>query len=311
MKSFYLLTLAAALTIQTHIAKAIPIAELESIAASGNATAQFQLGRAYYRGDGVPADKTKAQEWISKSAEQGNPDAITSMGFFYSQGIVVEKDEAKAVEWFRKGAESGSVQSQLNLGIMLRQAKSIPLDNTESLLWLEKAATSGDPDAVRTYGQFLFLGDSLMLPDRKKAFPFVLKYAQESGDASFHNMVGVAYRDGAAPELNIEKAKEWFRKAALQNDPKGQSNLGHILGVDSPSSPDRKEALKWIIIAKENGEATATKTYNELLRTFPPDLLALAEKEANKFLLLAHAQSSKPIASPEENRPSNDAIPHK
>jgi len=77
--------------------------------------------------------------------------------------------------------------------------------------------------------------------------------------------------------------------------------------VDSPSSPDRKEALKWIIIAKENGEATATKTYKELLTTFPPALLALAEREANKFLLFARAQSSKQEASPEEKQPTSDA----
>ena len=219
-----------------------PLAPLEAAAASGNATAQFQLGRAYFRGEGVPADNAKAIEWISQSAEKGNPDALTSLGFFYSQGVVFEKDESKAIEWFRKGAAAGSVQSQLNLGLLLRQAKSLPLDNTESLRWLEKAASSGDPVAVRTYGQVLFLGDALMLPDRKKAFPLVLQ-AAEAGDPSSQNMIGVAYRDGNGVEMNSEKAKDWFLKAALQNEPKAQANLGHILGVDSPTNLDRKEAL--------------------------------------------------------------------
>jgi hypothetical protein len=284
------------------------LATLEAAAASGNATAQFQLGRAYFRGEGMPFDNAKAIEWISQSAEKGNPDALTSLGFFYSQGVVFEKDEAKAIEWFRKGAAAGSVQSQLNLGLMLRQAKTITCNNTESLDWLEKAASSGDSVAVRTYGQVLFLGDAHMLPDRNKAFPYILKAAEE-GDPSSQNMIGVAYREGNGTEMNSEKAKEWFLKAALQNDPKAQANLGHILGVDSPTNPDRKEALKWLLIAKDNGEATSIKTYKELMHTFPPVLLATAQKEANKFLMLQRAKASKP-ASPlpagQEKQPIKD-----
>jgi TPR repeat protein len=312
MKSIRLLTVAATVTVTSLFAETTPPSELQISAASGNATAQFELGRAYFRGDGLPNDKSKAHEWLLKSAEQGNPDAITTMGYFYSTGIVLEKDEAKAVEWFRKGADAGSAKSLLNLGLMLRQAKTIPLDNNESLKWLELAAATDDPDAVRTYGQLLFLGDSLIMPDRKKAFPFVLKSA-EAGDAASQNMVGVAYRDGDGTEKNHEKAKEWFLKAALQNDPKAQSNLGHILGVDSPASPDRKEALKWLLIAKDNGEITAIKTYKELMTTFPPALLALTQKEANKFLLVARAKSSKPRdtteSKTEETRPANEANP--
>ena len=276
------------------------LATLEAAAASGNATAQFQLGRAYFRGEGVPADNAKAIEWISQSAEKGNPDALTSLGFFYSQGVVFEKDESKAIEWFRKGSAAGSVQSQLNLGLMLRQAKTITCNNTESLEWLEKAASSGDSVAVRTYGQVLFLGDAHMLPDRNKAFPYILKAAEE-GDPSSQNMIGVAYRDGNGTKMNSEKAKEWFLKAALQNDPKAQANLGHILGVGSPTNPDRKEALKWLLIAKDNGEATSTKTYKELMHTFPPVLLAAAQKEANKFLLKARSKSPEPEASPTDS----------
>lgn len=285
-----------------------PLALLEAAAASGNATAQFQLGRAYFRGEGVPADNAKAIEWISQSAEKGNPDALTSLGFFYSQGVVFEKDEAKAIEWFRKGAAAGSVQSQLNLGLMLRQAKTITCNNTESLEWLEKAASSGDSVAVRTYGQVLFLGDTHMMPDRNKAFPYILK-AAEAGDPCSQNMIGVAYRDGNGVEMNSEKAKDWFLKAALQNDPKAQANLGHILGVDSSTNPNRKEALKWLLIAKDNGEATSNKTYKELMHTFPPALLAATQKEANKFLMLQRAKTSKPAAffpAAQEKQPSTD-----
>ena len=294
---------------QLHAGDPAPaISDMKAAASSGNATAQFQLGRAYFRGDGVAADKAKAHEWILKSAEQGNPDAITSMGYFYSQGVVLEKDEAKAIEWFRKGSEAGSPKSQMNLGLMLRQGKTITRNHTESMDWLEKAASAGDSDAIRTLGHLYFLGESLMMPDRKKAFPLVLQSA-EAGNPASQNMVGVACRDGKGTNKDMAKAKDWFLKAALQNDPKAQSNLGHIMGVDSPSSPNREEGLKWLLIAKDNGEITAIKTYKELMTTFPPALLAASQKEANEFLLNARSKSPEPKASPtdstESKKPAN------
>lgn len=121
------------------------------------------------------------------------------------------------------------------------------------------------------------------------------------------NMLGVAYREGHTGSIDKDQAKEWFRKASQLGEVKAQSNLAHILGVESPSSPDRKEALKWLLIAKEQGEATSTKTYKELFPTFPPALLAAAQKEANKYLLFARSKSSKPAATPLEKQPAIEA----
>jgi TPR repeat protein len=146
------------------------------------------------------------------------------------------------------------------------------------------------------------------MPAPSKSIPYLTK-AAEAGDPTSMNMLGVAYREGHTGSIDKDQAKEWFRKAAQLGEVKAQSNLGHILGVESPASPDRKEALKWLLIAKEQGEATSTKTYKEILHTFPPALLAAAQKEANKFLIFARGKSSKPAASPEQKQPANGANP--
>ena len=288
---------AIALMLQPLFAEPTPPADLEAAATSGNATAQFELGRSYFRGSGVPKDNEKALDWIRRAADQGQPDAIVSMGYFYSQGMVLEKNEAKAIEWFRKGADAGSPVSQLNLGLMLRQAKTLDRQHEESMKWLLQAADSGNPDAVRTLGQLYFLGDALLMPDPKKSIPY-LTQAAEAGDPVSQNMLGVAYREGYTGSVDREKAKEWFEKAAVLGEVKAQSNLAHILGVESPASPDRKEAVKWLLIAKDQSEATSTKTYKEIISTIPPVLLAAAQKEANKFLLLARAKAHKAKATP-------------
>jgi TPR repeat protein len=268
---------------------------LQKAAKEGDAAAQFQLGRAYYRGNGVERDPQKALELIRKAADAGNPDAIDSMGFFYANGEIVQLDENQAVEWFRRGAEAGSARSKLNLGLLLRQGKTVQPSAAESLKLMEEAAAAGLPEAKSYLGQLYFNGDRHMKSDFAKAYPLV-KEAAEAGDPACQNIMGVFCRDGLGVRQDFnepqarEEAAAWFRKAAMKNNVKAQSNLAHLLGIGSPGCEDPEEALKWLIIAKDQGEITAKKTYEELFKTLPSALLVAARLEANRFSILEHAE---------------------
>ena len=242
----------------------------------------------------MPKDEKKAFEWTKKSAEQENADAMTNLGFFHAQGIGVEMSEAKAVEWFRKGAEAGSSKSQLNLGLMLRQGKSIERNHEESIEWLDKAAASGDPDAVATVGQLYFLGDALMMPDSDKAFPLLLK-AAEAGNPVCQNKIGLICREGIGPEArhkDRDQALQWFRRAAEQGDAKGQSNLAHLMKVESPAAEDRQEALMWLYMAADQGEPLANKTLKEISLSIPPDLAGRARGDVARQLIINAARGA-------------------
>lgn len=272
---------------------------LTARAEAGDATAQFQLGRAYYRGTDTPKDEKAALAWIEKSAAQGNVDAITSMGFFHAQGIGVEKSEAKAIEWFRKGAEKGSATCKLNLGLLLRQGKTIQTSSDESLRLMHEAADAGSVEAQSYLGQLYFMGDRYLKPDYAKAKPYALK-AAEAGDPAAQNIIGILSRDGIGPSAEGQDpaaAEKWFRQAAEQNEVKAQANLAHLMGVASPGSTNRVEALKWLLLAKDREEPTAEKTYNEISPTLPPDL----EREARALAARFHfKQAAKMRAQREE-----------
>lgn len=262
------------------------LADLEDKAARGDAGAQFQLGRAYHRGDGVTKNEKAAFAWMEKSAAQGNIDAITGMGFFHARGLGTEKDEAKAAGWFRRGAEKGSATCKLNLGLLLRQAKTIQASSDESLRLMHEAADAGLVEAQSYLGQLYFMGDRFLKPDYAKAKPFALK-AAAAGDAASQNIMGILSRDGVGPSAEGQdraQAEAWFRKAAEQNEVKAQSNLAHLMGVASPGSTNRVEALKWLLLAKDREEPTAEKTYNEISPTLPPDM----EKEARALAARFH-----------------------
>jgi hypothetical protein len=274
---------------------------LQKQAEAGDAAAQFQLGRLYFRGEGVAKDEKAALAWIEKSAAQGNTDAITSMGYFYSKGAGVPKDEKKAVEWFRRGAEAGSATCKLNLGLLLRQGETIQLSNDESLRLMHEAAMSGSAEANSYLGRLYFMGDRLLKPDYAKARPYALK-AAEAGDSESQNIMGLLCRDGVASDAggkDIAEAERWFRRAAEQDNVKAMANLAHLMGVASLQSANRVEALKWLLIAKDRNEPTATKTYDEIAPTISPELEQEARSKATIFML-QQAAVRKAEASPKE-----------
>lgn len=298
MKVLFALVLTACAAVAAPAASdpsgAPDIAALQKSAKEGDAVAQFQLGRAYYRGSGVEKDPNKALELIRKAADAGHPDAIDSMGFFYANGEIVKMDENEAVQWFRRGVTAGSARSKLNLGLLLRQGKTVQPVPVESIKLMEEAAAAGLPEAKSYVGQLYFNGDRLQKPDRHKAYPYV-KEAAEAGDPACQNLMGVFHRDGLGVVEDFgpasKEAMEWFRKAAMKNDVKAQSNLAHIMGVGSPACENPQEALKWLIIAKDRGEITAVKTYEELFKTVPSAVLVAARLEANRFSMLKQAEA--------------------
>jgi hypothetical protein len=73
-------------------------------AEAGDAKAQFEVGSAYFKGEGTTKDYAKAYEWFSKSAKQGNPLGIYNFGSCYIHGIGVPIDDNKGIELIRKAA---------------------------------------------------------------------------------------------------------------------------------------------------------------------------------------------------------------
>jgi len=53
--------------------------------------------------------------WYRKAAEHGDAKAQYNLGIAYAKGEGIAKDEAQAVEWFRKAAEQGDSDAQANL----------------------------------------------------------------------------------------------------------------------------------------------------------------------------------------------------
>ena len=73
----------------------------------GNAHAQFNLGFAYYVGQGVEPDYDEAFRLYQLAADQEFPVAMFAVGDCYYLGSGVGKDLAAAAEWYRKSLDAG------------------------------------------------------------------------------------------------------------------------------------------------------------------------------------------------------------
>ena len=74
-------------------------------AAGGFSVAQYELGRMYEKGDGVPQDYTSAFKWYRAAAEHGDQYSYSQkLGELYKKGLGVAKDYDEAIKWYRKGS---------------------------------------------------------------------------------------------------------------------------------------------------------------------------------------------------------------
>lgn len=249
------------------------ISEWRKSAEKGVASAQYSLGQAYDSGNGVPRDAAEAAKWYRKAADQGNAEAQCELAFLYQCGNGLPEDATEAAKWYRKAAELGNITAQIRLGIRYMggsgiYAAGVPKDEAEGIKWWKKASDQGSSDAAISLGQHflrhdfdegvkwlrlgaerndataqVFLGDCLL--NRKEPFNESKDAVKWVRAAAHKSAGGLARTDGQIFSANHNEAAKWYRKAAENDDGKGQRMLGlcYNYGIGLPI--DLAQASKW------------------------------------------------------------------
>jgi len=82
-----------------HAFAAADIAKLTADANAGSAQAQYDLGNAYMKGDGVAADPVESAKWCRMAAEQDFVAAEVQLSLKYLNGTGVKADPVEADKW--------------------------------------------------------------------------------------------------------------------------------------------------------------------------------------------------------------------
>jgi TPR repeat protein len=122
---------------------AVAHVELTPLAESGNAEAQYVLGRLYAAGQGCSKDESKAVALFRKAAAQGDPSAQNSLAMFLLQGRGVKKNAAEAASWFRRAADQGLTVAEYNLALLYADGRGVAKNPQEAFAWQQRAANQG------------------------------------------------------------------------------------------------------------------------------------------------------------------------
>jgi TPR repeat protein len=232
--------------------------ELLERAHSGDANAQFELGRAFEDGKGFLQDDGLAVEWFRKAAEQGNAKAQSSLGAMYSVGRGVARDKEEAVRWYKKAARQGLPEGMYSLAIAYFNGEGVSGDLNLAYAWMLAAKDRGNVQAgealkhisdemgghvdvgMLRLAEMYQRGDEIARDAEARARIY-LEIAQEgssqyTGDARLK--MCQFYATGSGVPLDLAEAKSWCKKA-------GSASALVVLGQIAEKERDYREAEKF------------------------------------------------------------------
>ena len=278
--------------------------KITQLAEQGDAEAQYELGRMYFLGKGMPRNATKALEWYQKAAEQGNALAQNELGNLYSKGVLVKQNIFEAAKWYQKAAEQGIANAQYNIGYLYDWGQGgLSQNRVEAIKWYKKASGQGNGEASLRLGAMYMYAVGVE-KDEKEAIVWYKKAAEQENKEAMERLGD--YYSNRGPNQNYTEAIKWYRmlvnsgnktgtvlqnlaeayekvdndteaekwylearKSFLRSAEKGDMNSMFYLGLMYQYGclgipKDKTEAIKWYRKAAALGEETAKKCLQEL-----------------------------------------------
>lgn len=224
------------------------LAKLEEAARLGHPGAMSQLGQAYLRGEGLPANPVKGRVWLERAVEAGNLHAAQTLGSAYLRGEHgVEQDPAEARRLLQMAVAAGDPNAERDLGYALIDPgdTGLPPDIERGMRLLETAARKGDRYAMELLGKLYLEGGHGIQPQPESARVWLTR-AAEKGDLSSMTALGSGYIEGTLPNGDLEQGIDYLERAAEAGDDTARAKLGdlYLFGAEGiQPQPAKGEAL--------------------------------------------------------------------
>ncbi|MEO0382850.1 MAG: peptidoglycan-binding protein [Pseudomonadota bacterium] len=127
--------------------EAIGSPRLRVAAASGDASAAFEIASRFMEGRFVSQDLAAAAHWYGRAADQGLVPAAYRLGSFYEQGRGVDRNRDGAIAWYERAALGGNPRAMHNLAVMAAEGAGQSPDFTRAAGWFIPAANRGLADS--------------------------------------------------------------------------------------------------------------------------------------------------------------------
>jgi len=231
--------------------------ELEKLAESGNADAQFRLGEMLYRKGSTKEAAKEAIIWLEKAAQQNNFLAKARIfGIECKENKQSETLSNPYLSTLEERASQNDMDSIILLADCYQSGYGVQRDYKKALSYFKKAEKSDIGYTNLSMAEIYRVGGLDVDKDEQKAFEYYQKGA-DSGYAYAQNRLGVFYQRGIGTQKDDQKAVYWYTKAAEQGFPVAQFNLAFCYKEGIGVQKDEQRAVYWYTKSAERGDAKA------------------------------------------------------
>lgn len=187
----------------------------------------------------------EAFKYYKEAAEKGNSLGINNLGSLYEGGKGVPQSTKEALQYYRTAADMGCLLAMTNLGRLLgNPPNEEDRSPQEAIKWLSLAGEKGQVSAWNHLGNlFAYHGNGKDGIQLDKAVDYYTK-AAEGGDVEGMNNLGHSYFTGKGVSQSPEKTVQWFQRGAEKGHSQSLQNLGLCYGKGSGISTNFCEAAR-------------------------------------------------------------------
>lgn len=185
-------------------------------------TARFNLGMAYYNGDGVNQDSVKAAQWLQVAEKQNFAEAQYVLGRLLTEGDEnLPKNLSQGVHFLRKAAGQNHKLAKSYLEKLGSQGSDHATELRNNV-GASASPSMGDDERIQLARKYYTgIGKA---KDYDKAFQLLLPLAQ-GGYPEAARLVGLMKLSGKGTAKNPKEAKQWLSVAAQKGDISAQKML--------------------------------------------------------------------------------------
>lgn len=204
-------------------------------AQSGDANAQYRVGKAYLIGDHVSQNTQQALFWLNSAQVQKNDSAALDLGILYYEGKHVVQNYTKAKHYFENAWQYGHFKAPRYLGMMYENGLGVEASREKAMVLYKQAAMAGDITAAALIGHLYEQGLGVE-QSYSHALQWYLKAAPspESAAENVHPRIlallrlGNMYEYGLGVEKDLHQALSWYKVAALDNNASAQQSVKRL-----------------------------------------------------------------------------------
>ena len=180
-------------------------------------TARFNLGMAYYNGDGVPQDSTKAAQWLQVAEKQNFVEAQYVLGMLLAEGEEgLPKNLSQGVRLLNKADKQGHKLARAYLEKMDLKPGTISNKVVQTTTSSFSNLTSSEDEEILHEARKYYTGIGRS-KNYEKSYSMLLPLAK-GGYPEAARLVGLMKLSGKGTDKNPKDAKQWLSVAAQKGD---------------------------------------------------------------------------------------------